>query len=427
MSGYSIIGIICGSVLFFSGCVNQPEVKRVNQKEDINMLMAIDSQIHNRSDLSLKYYHELYKITGNEQYLINTINYSFEQKEFELMKKLSKEGIENFKDEHIYFKRQLIVSLVGLKDYDEAVKKAKEILNKYPTPQNYEIVANTYYSKKDYKNALSYYESAYTLEQNESTLIKLAVILYTYLNQKDIALAHLETFIEQYGCGREVCDRLLLIYQEQGNIDGMLSILNKKYELLKQNSNLKHSVRVIGTLIVSLLERKDIKQAIAFLEKHKIDNTKLFTLYYQDGQLKKALEFTKELYKETTNPELLGRIAMLEFEIAEDKKEILKSVMDNFEKALSSGINNAGFQNYYGYLLIDYDVDVQKGVELVKLALKNAPNNIAYLDSLAWGYYKLGNCSEAYEVMNKVVKLSGLKDDEINEHWNKIKNCKEKK
>ena len=41
------------------------------------------------------------------------------------------------------------------------------------------------------------------------------------------------------------------------------------------------------------------------------------------------------------------------------------------------------------YLLIDYELDINKGVALVKKALVQDPENIAYLDTLAWGEYKL--------------------------------------
>jgi len=115
---------------------------------------------------------------------------------------------------------------------------------------------------------------------------------------------------------------------------------------------------------------------------------------------------------------------MYRFELADNKREVLKHVIANFELALSSGINNATFQNYYGYLLIDYDIDVNKGIELVKEALKKAPNNIAYLDSLAWGYYKINDCKNAYKVMSKVISLATSKDLEMQLHWNRIKDCK---
>lgn len=303
---------------------------------------------------------------------------------------------------------------------------SNDLLDNEKSAKNYGIMAGIYYAKEDYKNALKYYESAYAQDQNEQTLLRLVNILYSYMNEKDTALAYLETFLQTHGCKRKVCDKLMLIYQEQGNINGMLSILNKLYTKYLNRPGMESTVKMIQNLIVTLLEQRSSNEAILYLEKYDLDPTKLLNLYYKEGYYKKAITLTKKLYNKTKNPELLGKIAMYRFEDAKDKRKVLKSVIANFELALSSGINNDSFQNYYGYILIDFDIDVQKGVILIKQALKTSPNNIAYQDSLAWGYYKLGKCKEAYEIMSKIVKIIGLKDDEIRLHWEKINECKNK-
>lgn len=281
---------------------------------------------------------------------------------------------------------------------------------------------------KDYKNASKYYESAYLENKNEETLIKLVSILDSYLNQKEMALAYLETHVQQTGCNSPaICEKLLLTYQEQNNIDGMISILTKMYNKYKQNPSYAKASKIIETHLVMLLEKKDIKEAISFLEKNETDTTKLLNLYYQNNQFDDALKLVRSLYKKTKDPELLGKIAMYQFEGAKDKKKILKHVIANFELALSSGINNPSYQNYYGYLLIDYDIDIKKGITLVKTALKSMPNNLAYLDSLAWGYYKLGDCNKAYITMSQIVQLAGLSDPEIKNHWEIIQKCTKEK
>jgi hypothetical protein len=62
-------------------------------------------------------------------------------------------------------------------------------------------------------------------------------------------------------------------------------------------------------------------------------------------------------------------------------------------------------------------------VEIVKDALKAQPNNSYYLDSLAWGYYKLHMCKEAYREMKRVVDMEGLDEEDIAQHWTAIQNC----
>jgi tetratricopeptide (TPR) repeat protein len=429
MSSYSRIVLLFVLLVTSIGCANQSYAfkKQIDPQEDLYIMLALDSEKNLDFKNSLKYYQKLYEKSPTKTYLKKTILYAFKAKQYETAETLSLKAIEKFKKDEEFFTHEYILALTFQKKYQKALQKAKELLTKYKNPASYELIANIYYNQKDYKNALPYYESAYAGNKNEDTLVKLTNILYTYLEQKDTALAYLETYVQQNRCVPKICNKLMLIYQEQGNIEGMLSILTRMYNKYKFTPGLEETTRFIQNLIISLLEKKDIKKAIKFLEDTGVDQAKLINLYYQDRQLKKALKLTKKIYKQTKNPELLGKIAMYRFELANDKRKVMKNVIANFELALSSGINNASYQNYYGYLLIDFDIDVKKGIDLVKQALRTAPNNIAYLDSLAWGYYKLGFCDDAIDLMSKVVQTTGTNDQEISIHWNRIKDCKKDK
>jgi tetratricopeptide (TPR) repeat protein len=429
MSSYSRIVFFVILLLSSVSCAKQqsyiilPQSSNLNQKEDLYLLMALDSEQKKKVNDSFKYYKKLYDLTKNENYIKKAIAYSYETKQFKILYSLSSEAIKLFPKHKEYYTRQLVISLLAQNNLKKALNLALVLLKEFKNSINYEIIANIYYTKKDYKNSLKYYESAYIQNQNEKTLLKLVTILYTYLDKKDVALAYLETYLQTKGCSLTICNKLMLIYQEQGNVNGMLSILNKMYNKYKNNPTLAKTSFFIQNLIVQLLEKKDIKEAIKFLEKNKFNNTKLINLYYQSNQLKKALKLTKKLYKKTKKAELLGKIAMYRFELAKDKKKVMKTVIANFELALSSGINNASYQNYYGYLLINFDINIKKGILLIKKALKTSPNNIAYLDSLSWGYYKLKKCKKSLKIMSRVIQVTGLKDLEIKFHWNKIQKC----
>ena len=429
MSSYSKLILFIILIFTSVGCAKQYDTTKklpIDYKEDIYILLALDGESNFDFEMSSLYYKKLYNLTHTSNYIIKAIKYSYKSKKFKQMSLLSQEAITKFPDKREYFLKQYIISLLGQKKINTALKEAKKLIKNFNSPQNYEVMANVYYAKSDYKNALKYYESAYAQNQNKYTLSRLTTILYSYLDQKDVALAYLETYLQTKECNALICDKLMLIYQEQGNIDGMLSILNKMYLKYSKDSSLKRATLVIQNIIVSLLEKKDIQKAIKYLEKNKINQVKLINLYYQNRQLKKALNLTRRMYKKVKSPQLLGKIAMYEFELAPDKRKVMKHVIANFELAFSSGVDDASFQNYYGYLLIDFDIDVKKGVNLVKAALKATPNNIAYLDSLAWGYHKLGLCKEAKKIMTKVIQTTGLKDNEIKMHWDKIQKCNKK-
>lgn len=414
-------------LLILNGCGTTPSIAKYKGKNDTAILMALDSDINKDYKKSLYYYELLYKNTDNIEYLKDAIDASYQSKQITKMETLVNIGLKKYPKQQQYFLTQHIVSLLAQSKPNLALDEAKKLLQLYPSELSYQIIANIYYATKKYSEALKYYESAYALNQTQKNLLSLVDILYTNLNKKDKALAYLETYIQNHKCMGKVCQKLMLIYQEQGDVDGMIVVLTKMYNYYKSNSTTNEMALMVKKLILSLLDKQHIDKTIRYLELNQLDTKKLINLYYQKGDLKKALFLTKKLYNKNNDPVLLGKIAIFRFELAKDKRKVLKNVIANFELALSSGINIAQYQNYYGYLLIDYDVDIKKGISLIKQALKNIPNNVAYKDSLAWGYYKLHKCNKAYILMKEVVQTVGLTDSEIKKHWDKIDRCNIKK
>ena len=426
MPSYNRLIIIIVAIFLFGGCATtQTKLQTIKQlqQNDLDILLALDYQYKKQYKKATKIYTKLYNSTKKDIYLKRAILLGYKSKQYNKVISLANIGIKTFPKDYQYYTQQKILAFIELKQLDKAKQLSQQLLTKYPTSLNYEIIANIFYNQKDFKNSAKYYESAYAKNQNLNTLLRLTDILYTYLQQKSKALAYLQTYLQQKGCHKKVCGKLFLWYQEQGDVDGMLSVLSKMYQKAKQLNISQDKVASIQALILALLEQKDIKFSIDFLEKTKIDQERLINLYYQNNQLKKALKLTRKLYKKTHDPQLLGKIAIYEFELAKDKKKVLKHIIANFELSLSSGINNPNFQNYYGYLLIDYDIDIKKGISLVKQALKTYPNNIAYIDSLSWGYYKLHKCKEALQTIKPILSLVGQQDIEIKLHYNKILKC----
>ncbi len=62
-----------------------------------------------------------------------------------------------------------------------------------------------------------------------------------------------------------------------------------------------------------------------------------------------------------------------------------------FKEVVAHDPTNAVALNYLGYMLADRGIRVDEGLGYIKKALQLDPQNGAYLDSLGWAYYKLGN------------------------------------
>jgi predicted Zn-dependent protease len=72
--------------------------------------------------------------------------------------------------------------------------------------------------------------------------------------------------------------------------------------------------------------------------------------------------------------------------------------------------------NFIGYVLADRNRELTRAKELIKTAVDSEPDNGAYLDSLAWVYYRLGRYNEAFEKITAAYHL--LPDDPVvTEHF----------
>ncbi|NPA59237.1 MAG: hypothetical protein GXO30_02055, partial [Epsilonproteobacteria bacterium] len=126
--------------------------------------------------------------------------------------------------------------------------------------------------------------------------------------------------------------------------------------------------------------------------------------------------------------EKLGQSAIFEYESYEDKndKAMQKKIIKKLKKVIMLK-KIPLYLNYLGYLLIDHSIDVKKGISYVKEALKQDESSAFYLDSLAWGYYKLGQCKKASTIILKANSLEGGNDPEVLEHIKIINRCKKRK
>jgi tetratricopeptide (TPR) repeat protein len=164
-----------------------------------------------------------------------------------------------------------------------------------------------------------------------------------------------------------------------------------------------------------------------FLEDSKTNDELLFQLYVQLKKYDKAWPLADKLYKESGSINFLGQSAIFEYESAKDKndKKMQKSVIKKLRDVIKLKRDGI-YLNYLGYLLIDHDIDVKEGIVFVREALKQEPNSAYYLDSLAWGYYKLSNCERAKSIMDMVSKMKGGDNPEVVKHIKIIDKCYKK-
>ena len=84
----------------------------------------------------------------------------------------------------------------------------------------------------------------------------------------------------------------------------------------------------------------------------------------------------------------------------------LDSAQVYYESALAADSGNANNINALAYLLIDYNLDIDRGVALAEKAVALMPDDDAILDTYGWGLYKQGHNQQALEILEKAYRLA---------------------
>lgn len=414
-------------ILFFSGCTTSSSVyekysdsksnKKAFEQEDTLIMFALRAEQLGDFESAAKIFQKLYENSDKSEYLYQSLQNL-------LAIKKNQEVIIIVNEEDLYdpqLVRIKIVALVQMDKLEEAKLLAVELVNKTKEVNDYILVSDILVKQQEFDMAMKYLESAYFQDYNELILDKLSIVMYVNLKREKDAIALLETHTRMHGCSIVICKRLIAFYSNENNIDGLLSVYLRYYEL-DSNPEISHQI------VQLYVYKKEYIKLIRFLEKSGSDDNTLIQLYIGSKNYKKAFPLAQKLYKETGNIKYLGESAIYEYESSKNRgdKAFLIKISKKFDEVLEQDRSTL-YLNYYGYILIDHEVDVKKGMKLVREAIESEQNSSFYLDSLAWGHYKLGECKESLGIIRKVITLEGGDDPEVLRHYELIKKCAKKK
>lgn len=414
---YRHIIIVCIFISTFleANSLNQ----RIPVSEDELIIRAIFYDEYGIYENSYEVYKKLFDETGEEIYLFKEAQSALWSQKFIIE---SIERLNIFDEKHtnpIEVKRLLIPLYLTARQVQNAKKEAIELLALSQELLDLDLASSAFLYAGDFNKALELLLSAYEIEPKEALLLRIVEIMDEFINKRKKAIQLLETHYRMNTVSRDVYIKLLYLYKKEQDIEGILSTYKVMYEKEKKSE-------YMDKIVDAYLYKQDMKGAIAFLEKDKTRPKLLYTLYKLQKEFSKAISLIDILYAKEENAKWLAEKGILLFEIAKDKndKKMIDDVLYYLEKAIAFGVDDSIYLNYYGYTLIDKEIDIQKGMKIIQDALIQQPNNTYYLDSLAWGYYKENKCSKAYTLMKQVVEEEGLAEEEINTHWNAIRECK---
>ena len=138
----------------------------------------------------------------------------------------------------------------------------------------------------------------------------------------------------------------------------------------------------------------------------------------RDKRWKDASEVLDKAEALATKPEEKAFVAYYRGTVAERQKLFDQAEIE-FRKGLQLSPDFAPIQNYLGYMLAERGQKLDEAVTMLKKAVTFDPQNGAYLDSLAWAYYKQGQYALAEDYERKAA-LRMSNDPTVLDHLGEI-------
>lgn len=121
----------------------------------------------------------------------------------------------------------------------------------------------------------------------------------------------------------------------------------------------------------------------------------------------------QELEKLPNHPDLLYAAGMMADQVG--KHEEFEQLM---RKVIQVKPDYAQAYNALGYSLLDRNERVKEGMELVQKASQLAPEDVAIIDSVGWGYYRMGDLHRSLEYLRRAYAANP--DPEIAAHLGEV-------
>jgi len=409
--------------LFFISCAAHKVAPKPNERvfegEDVYILFALQAEQIQDYKSAATLFAKLYKKAHKKEYLYRSLKDALAAKEYDsVIQKVDALTDGSLEDAKLV--RYKVMALVAQGELNTAKKLAMKLADKSQDAEDYLLASDVLIKKKEYNLALKYLNSAYVQNYNEKILDKMAIILYVNLDRKKDAIAYLETHSRINGCSKLICNRLAGFYSHDNNLDGLLSVYKRLYSMDKDENIAQKIIQIYAY-------KRDYVQLMNFLEESGANDDILLQLYITEKNYDKAYKLAQKLYDKSGDVKYLGQSAISEYEsnLKNISAATLQNVVQKLEKVVAQ-THDPMYENYLGYILIDHEVDVKKGMRYIKNVLKDNPESAYYLDSLAWGYYKLGECKRAKKLFDKIVTMKGGDNEEVVKHVNAVKSCVEK-
>ncbi len=138
--------------------------------------------------------------------------------------------------------------------------------------------------------------------------------------------------------------------------------------------------------------------------------------WYESGELKKAareLALAENAARSAGNEHFFNVDYYLFYATLCEDMGLTDRAIEEANKALKLKPDDPVSLNFVGYVMADHNRELDKAERLIRRALEADPENVAYLDSLAWVLHRRKRPRQALDAMNRCLRLGGDEADPI--------------
>lgn len=302
------------------------------------------------------------------------------------------------------------------------LEKAQEYIKNLP--ENEDILSSlispttTFGLFTDYESLISQYEEYLKLYPNDYR--SLGFLFYLLISHQNMQKA--EIYVKRMLAipKREFLPEyyflIAIFYEYKKDFKKAIMYMNKYLNLITPTEPIPYLKLIY--YYYSIRDYKKFKSLLEYVyKKFEVkEDIKILLLYNYIGEknYKKALEILFDLKSSSSSFERIDfYIGMCYEQLGDIENSIIY-----LKEAVNKNPKDHEAMNYLGYLYAENNINLDEAEELLKKALELEPDNYAYIDSLAWIYYKKKEYEKSEELFEKI---KNYKDPIIYEHIGDVK------
>ncbi len=192
------------------------------------------------------------------------------------------------------------------------------------------------------------------------------------------------------------------------------------YDQIDTGSNLKRNADIQASLCLDAIERTDeaSDRLMALIDAGSTDIEAIAALgniYRGRERFAEAAEVYTKAIDTIEEPDPSHWRLYYFRGVAHERSKNWAAAEEDLKLALELNPDQPQVLNYLGYSWVDMGINLEEGLEMIRTAVAQRPNDGYIVDSLGWAYYRLGRYEDAVEQLERAAELRP-EDPVINDH-----------